>query len=131
GKTDETARFWFDTRADLRWEVEGRKRRFDDTTDRLVRSFHPGRRSRGLDPPQRGGYLPRQAGRPHQSRPHALGVRAALAGQEPHSAATAPPRSRFRPQLTSREVPHDPGSEFPWVVASPTAPGAGRRGGDV
>lgn len=31
-KTDETTRFWFDTRANLRREMEERKRRFDDIT---------------------------------------------------------------------------------------------------
>src|SRR5581483_4512048 len=32
-KSDETTRFWFDTRANLRREMEDRKRRFDDATD--------------------------------------------------------------------------------------------------
>jgi predicted AAA+ superfamily ATPase len=32
-KTNETTRFWFDTRANLRREMEDRKRRFDDTGD--------------------------------------------------------------------------------------------------
>jgi len=32
-KTQETTRFWFDTRANLRREMEDRKRRFDDKTD--------------------------------------------------------------------------------------------------
>jgi uncharacterized protein len=32
-KTQDTTRFWFDTRANLRREMEDRKRRFDDNTD--------------------------------------------------------------------------------------------------
>jgi predicted AAA+ superfamily ATPase len=32
-KTQDTTRFWFDTRANLRREMEDRKRRFDDKTD--------------------------------------------------------------------------------------------------
>jgi predicted AAA+ superfamily ATPase len=32
-KSDPTTRFWFDTRANLRREMEDRKRRFDDATD--------------------------------------------------------------------------------------------------
>jgi hypothetical protein len=32
-KTQDTTRFWFDTRANLRREMEDRKRRFDERTD--------------------------------------------------------------------------------------------------